>query len=71
MEGADEDRFVADLALEGTGFEPSVPENVSRLTFRLCGICGIAISAEENRRMLARGTDGSNPVPSSGESLQT
>ena len=61
--------FAPDSPLEEGGSNHRSPENadpVSRLTFSLLRH---SHSAEENRRIFARGTDGSNPVSSSGESL--
>jgi len=60
--------FAVDSLLEGTGFEPSVPRECRpRFETDLLPLRH-GHSAEENRRIFARGTDGSNPVPSSGES---
>jgi hypothetical protein len=54
----EEVEFAMDSPLEGGGFEPSVP--VRDNVFRAC-----ARSTSD----AARGTDGSNPAPSSGESV--
>ena len=67
-------QFVADSLLEGTGFEPWVP--VTRAIFQ-CRLWLVArqpkVGTRENRhtkrQALPRGTDGSNPVASSGESV--
>jgi hypothetical protein len=61
-------RFVADSVLEGDGFEPSVPGTkepvfVAEGELRIAGTNGAA-----KKGCFLRGTDGSNPSPSSGES---
>src|SRR6267378_2124421 len=66
-------KFAADSALEGTGFEPSVPRDTTNLSSRLWLVpANRKVGAKENRHTkvgpFPRGTDGSNPVPSSAES---
>jgi hypothetical protein len=67
-------RFAPDSPLEGTGFEPSVPRDTTNLSMSpLVGSPPTEKSErKENRHTklghFPRGTDGSNPVPSSGES---
>ena len=56
----EEVRFAPDSALEGGGFEPSVPRKRDNV-FRACARSTSPSDA-------ARGTEGSNPAPSSGES---
>ena len=71
--GAGERRF-ADSALEGTGFEPSVPRDTTNLS--MSPLLGSPPTEKSERRRtdirsvgpFPRGTDGSNPVPSSAES---
>src|ERR1700694_5683871 len=53
-------RFAVDSPLEGDGFEPSVPRKKDNV-FRACARSTSPSDA-------ARGTEGSNPSPSSGES---
>jgi hypothetical protein len=72
----EEVRFPADSPLEGAGFEPSVPRRRAR---RLRGLGSRSlrrISIGRNHAqagleilVVSRGTDGSNPGPSSGESM--
>ena len=53
-------RFAPDIALEGAGFEPSVPLAASE---------GEVERAQARKTLsLLRGTEGSNPPPSTGES---
>src|SRR5258705_9166975 len=53
-------RFAPDIPLEGAGFEPSVPLAASE---------GEVERAQARKTLsLLRGTEGSNPPPSSGES---
>jgi hypothetical protein len=64
VDPGEEVRFALDSPLEGGGFEPSVPvasEPVYIAEGELRGIDGAAPK-------ILRGTDGSNPSPSSGES---
>jgi hypothetical protein len=67
-------QFAADSPLEGTGFEPSVPRGKGR-TLRVSvlfhsdfSVGGEPTSGDIERLVVSRGTDGSNPVPSSVES---
>jgi hypothetical protein len=56
----EEVRFAADSPVEGAGFEPSVPLAASE---------GEVERAQARKTLsLLRGTEGSNPLPSSGES---
>jgi ketosteroid isomerase-like protein len=60
-------KFAADSPLEERGFEPSVPRRRSQgSSFRLRGT---SPSAGETASFFARGTGGSNPLSSSGESV--
>jgi hypothetical protein len=60
-------RFAEDSPLEGDGFEASVPVEGAGFC---CGrqIAGDRTGAAHKELFLLRGTDGSNPLPSSGES---
>src|SRR6202030_1338960 len=58
-------RFAPDSALEGDGFEPSVPH--TKQPFWLPRSVPQFAFGDKNRLFRA-GTDGSNPFPSSGES---
>src|ERR1700732_4514089 len=66
-------RFAPDSPL-GTGFEPSVPRGKGP-AFRVSVLfrCDFRLAGTNQRRIerlvVSRGTDGSNPVPSSGESV--
>src|SRR6266478_742490 len=67
-------RFAQDSPLEGTGFEPSVPRGkgptlcVSVLFRSDFSVGGEPSRGDIERLVVSRGTDGSNPVPSSAES---
>jgi hypothetical protein len=73
-------RFALDSPLEGTGFEPSVPQEapgilvVSVLVradfFSRPGNQAEVTWARIQNLVVSRGTDGSNPAPSSGESAE-
>src|SRR4029077_16269034 len=64
-----------DSPLEGTRFEPSVPRGkgptlrVSVLFHSDFSVGGEPARGDIERLVVSRGTDGSNPVPSSGESV--
>src|ERR1700730_6272902 len=68
-------RIAPDSALEGTGFEPSVPSDTTNLS--MSPLVGSPPTEKSERKrtdtrsvgLFPRGTDGSNPVPSSGESV--
>ena len=68
------EEFAPDSPLEGTGFEPSVPREKSptlcvSVLFRSdSSVGGEPTRGDIERLVVSRGTDGSNPVPSSGES---
>ena len=70
----EEVRFATESSLEGTGFEPSVPRGkgptlrVSVLFHSDFSVGGEPTRGDIERLVVSRGTDGSNPVPSSGES---
>ena len=69
----EEVRFAEDSPLEGGGFEPSVPRMrpiaVSREDMSLIrGLAGHSGSATPGKPFRKSGTDGSNPLSSSGES---
>src|ERR1700730_6352399 len=63
-------RFAPDSALEGTGFEPSVPRDTTNLS--MSPLVGSPPTEKSERKrtdtrnvgLFPRGTDGSNPVPS-------
>ena len=57
-------RFAADSSLEGDGFEPSVPVATEPVYIAEGELRGDRRAAKK----IWRGTDGSNPSPSSGES---
>jgi hypothetical protein len=59
-------RFAPDSLLEEEGLEPSVPVAWATLSRTFFCLCGIFRSARD--RGLARGTEGSNPSSSTGES---
>jgi hypothetical protein len=59
-------RFAADSSLEGDGFEPSVPARKSRFLSPKAN-CGTERGSQKG--CFVCGTEGSNPSPSSGESL--
>src|ERR1700738_91312 len=67
-------RFALDSPLEGTGFEPSVPRGkgptlrVSVLFHSDFSVGGEPTRGDIESLVGSRGTDGSNPVPSSRES---
>jgi hypothetical protein len=67
-----------DSPAEGTGFEPSVPRDTISFRCRLMSLMLGSMHAEKSTRTItdttrmpgaSRGTDGSNPVPSTGESV--
>jgi hypothetical protein len=65
--------FAVDSLQEEAGFEPSVPRDTTKLAiasawFPANGKVGAKGDRHTRRRALPRGTDGSNPVPSSAES---
>jgi hypothetical protein len=70
------DGFVVDSALEGAGFEPSVPHKtpgvrVASGVVRADDVSPLAGITHRQRKpvlVVSRGTDGSNPSPSSEES---
>jgi hypothetical protein len=72
-------RFAPDSPLEGAGFEPSVPRDTTKFRGRLMSLLLDSPHAEKSARTrtdttrmrgASRGTDGSNPAPSSGESCK-
>src|SRR5262249_53348623 len=74
------EQFVVDSSLEETGFEPSVPRDTPRFREGLMSLLLDYALTEKSARTRAdttttpgafRGTDGSNPVPSSKESGAT
>ena len=70
-----EARFAPDSPLGGTGFEPSVPRGkgptlrVSVLFHSDFSVGGEPTRGDIESLVVSRGTDGSNPVPSAGESV--
>src|SRR6267378_5636729 len=62
-------RFAADSLLEGDGFEPSVPHK--KQPFLAAPVRSRNSPSATKTGSFVPGTDGSNPVPSTGESLRT
>src|ERR1700719_2724460 len=60
-------RFALDSSLEGDGFEPSVPARKSRFLLRKAN-CGTE-RGQPKRVVFLCGTNGSNPSPSSRQSV--
>src|SRR5580704_1885672 len=60
-------KFARDSLLEGGGFEPSVPGAKEPVSFAEGELRGIE-RGRPTKVVSLRGTDGSNPSPSSGES---
>src|SRR3984893_13353442 len=60
-------RFAGDSPVEGGGFEPSVPGAKEPVSFAEGELRGIE-RGRPTKFVSLRGTDGSNPSPSSGES---
>jgi hypothetical protein len=67
VDAGEEVRFALDSPLEGGGFEPSVPGAKEPVSFAEGELRGIE-RGRPTKFVSLRGTDGSNPSPSSGES---
>jgi hypothetical protein len=71
----EEVKFACDSLLEGAGFEPSVPRGCARrVACRFSCASTFSVGGELSRGdiqrlVVSRGTDGSNPSPSSKESV--